>query len=200
MKLPNLQTLQSIAKKYKEQNKAVWDIVLYGSSVRGNQNPRDIDIAILLKQKTEEKQKLELAQELKESIEKKLTSKNIDVRALDLEDFLNPYLLARQGIIAESYLLIKKEYLANILGFEGIVYIRYKLNNLTPSQKKMFYYTLKGRRNMQGILKEINGQLISREVLRIPLQAIGEIEQILKLHKINYSTEYVMSYKKSKTS
>ena len=174
----------------------IWDIALYGSFIRGKEDARDMDIAVLTRKEFSEEKKLSLAQQIKEQLTNTFPEILFDVMVVDVSDFLNPHFLAREGIIAEGYLILKKEYLSKLLGFETFAYIKYSLQGLTASQKKMLYYALHGRRDMNGVLKEINGQCVSREVLKIPLQSSYNMEQLLKLHRVSYNMEFVMSYNK----
>lgn len=187
--------LKLAVKKFAAKNREVWDIAVYGSYTRGNEEARDIDFAIILSQKTDAGKKLSFAQQLKESLEKILLFK-IDCKTVDFSDFLEPTFLARQGIVSEGYLLIRNSFFANLFGFKTFVLIKYSLKGLTYSRKKMLYYALKGRRNAKGILEKTGGILLSRVLLKVPILAYYEIEQLLKLHKVEFNTEFVMSYYK----
>lgn len=188
--------LESTAKKFARKNLDIADIIVYGSIVRGKEDARDIDVAIVLAAKTKEDRKLSLAQELKESIEKNFPSMQIDVKATDFADLCDASFLARQGIIAEGYSLLKKQYVAQYFGFRTFVLIKYSLKDLTYSQKKMLYYALKGRRGNKGMLDSWGGELISREVLRVPIDASHKIENLLAMHHVKFTIEYAMVYKK----
>ena len=57
---------KQIKKFYKEHKNKLLDIILFGSSLRGKENPADIDILLLFK----EKEDLEIAYQLKKEITK----------------------------------------------------------------------------------------------------------------------------------
>lgn len=185
-------TLKKFSKKYSE----VWDIAVYGSAVRGKQNPGDLDFALILSKKIDESKKLALAQEVKAGIGKVFPSIQIDVKTVVVDDFLDEHFLARQGIIAEGFLLLRKESLAKKLGFATFMLVKYSLQGLTSSQKKMLYYALKGRRDSKGVLTQIGGELISREVLKIPIESSFKIEELLSMHQVRFTTEFMMIYRK----
>jgi len=195
-KLLKWQELKSISKKFALRYPVMWDVGIYGSFVRGKENIRDIDFAILLSQRVSSGEKLSVAQEFKEQIEKIIFWKQVHVQAVDIDDFLDADFLARQGILAESYLVLKDKFLADVLGFRTFVFIFYSLSGLTYSQKKMLYYALQGRRGEEGVLAEINGELIGKCILKIPLSAYSKIEDLLGLHGITFTSEFVMGYKK----
>src|SRR3990167_1340567 len=98
---------------YKENRKKVFDIVLYGSSVRGKGKPRDIDIMLILKN-VDRKEYYDIPYMFRKEIEGKEIK--VDVKGMFLEELFSPELLARQGLIIEGYSLIKKEYLGKMLG------------------------------------------------------------------------------------
>src|SRR3989344_731599 len=193
-KLLSLPELNAEAKKFIEKNQEVWDIVIYGSVSRGKEDARDIDFAILLASQLDMGKKLKLAQVFKEKIEEILASIQVDVKVVDLYDFQDPNFLARQGILAEGFSLSKGEYLSRLLGFNSYAFIKYSLKGLTYSQKKMLYYALKGRRGTKGVLIDLSGELVSREWLKVPVQFLYKIEQLLALHRVSYSTELALSY------
>lgn len=196
MKLLKQQALASTLKKFSKKYSEVWDIVLYGSAARGKENAQDLDFALILSKKSDESKKLTLAQEVKAGIEGVFPSVQIDVKSVVIDDFFDEHFLARQGIIAEGYLLLRKESLAKKLGFGTFTLIKYSLQGLTSSQKKMLYYALKGRRDSKGVLAQIGGELISREVLKVPIESSFKIEELLSMHQAKFTTEFMMTYRK----
>lgn len=195
-KLLKQQVLASTLKKFSKKYPGVWDVAVYGSAARGKENAQDLDFALILSQKIDEGKKLALAQEAKAEIEKVLPSVQIDVKSAVFGDFLDEHFLARQGIIAEGYLLLRKESLAKKLGFSTFVLIKYSLDGLTSSQKKMLYYALKGRRDSKGVLAQIGGELISREVLKVPMESSFRMEELLSRHQVKFTAEFMMAYRK----
>ncbi|MDI6738286.1 MAG: nucleotidyltransferase domain-containing protein [Nanoarchaeota archaeon] len=194
--LLRLRDLSPTAKQFASKHKDVWDIAVYGSFARGNELARDIDIAVILKNETGAERRLSIAHELKEAFEPQLQPFQPEVRAVTIGDFVDTNFLARQGILAEGCLLLRKTQLSGLLGFKSYVFIKYSLKGLTYSQKKMLYYALHGRRGMAGILKSIGGESVSRELLRVPVGASSQIEHLFSSHKISFTMEFVMSYKK----
>ena len=185
----------SLTNAFIKQNPGVWDIALYGSYIRGKEEARDIDIALILSKSFNAEIKIDLAYKLKKLFEK-IIPLEIDVKAVDLQDFLDENFLARDGIIAEGYLILRERYLADLLGFKTFAVIKYNLKGLTYSQKKMLYYALKGRRGNEGVLKKIGGEMLSNGILKIPVNTVFQIESLLKLHKLSYNIELVMSYQR----
>ncbi len=175
----------------KENN--IWDIVVYGSYIRGKTKAKEIDIAVILDKTIPIKKKWALNQELKRKIS--LKDKNLDIKTLDFKDLINPGNLNREAVLAEGYSLIKKDYLAERFGFKAMAQVEYSLNKLTPAKQKMFYYTLQGRKKGTGILSRLGGRIISKGVLEVPTQEYEEINSLLIEKGISYRTTFVLRYR-----
>lgn len=175
----------------KENN--IWDIVVYGSYVRGKSKAKEIDIAVILDKIIPVKRKWDLNQELKKKID--LKDKTLDIKTLDLKDLINPGNLNREAILAEGYSLIKKDYIAERFGFKAIAQVEYSLNKLTPAKQKMFYYTLQGRKKGTGILSRLGGRIISKGILEVPTKEYEEINSLLVEKGIPYQTTFLLRYR-----
>lgn len=191
-KLLNSQTLNLI-KDFKKKRIEIWDVVVYGSFARGKINARDVDVAIILSSKTTLNKKLELAQELKYSLNKILKFK-IDVKSIDLSDLIDPLFIARKAILAEGFSLTKKKNLAEIFGFEQFYLFSYNLNGLSHSEKVMFQYALKGRRGEKGLLKITKSEQLGKGVIKAPLQHSEEFKSFFEKNKINYKNCMTLFY------
>jgi len=171
----------------------IWDIVVYGSFSRGGKNVSDIDVAVILSDKTTVAKKMELSQELR----RKLFFKEyaLDVKTIDISDLMNPGFLGREAILAEGQSLLNKDPIAERFGFFAVAIIEYDLRKLTNSQKKMFYYAVQGRKKGTGILAKLNGKLISKGVFQVPTKNYEEIKSLLEEQKVLYCTTFVLQYR-----
>jgi predicted nucleotidyltransferase len=184
------QRLASELKKFKTSD--VFDIVVYGSIVKGKENVNDIDIAVILNKKTSLDQKLKLAEALKTKLD--FIGKEVDVKVIDISDLLDPNFIARQAILAEGYSLINKKFLHELFGFSVRILFKYSLSKLTYSKKKMFYYALKGRRGQKGLLKLRNGKQISDCVIEVPVEHSEEFRNLFEQQNIEFETKNIVSY------
>src|SRR3989344_1739284 len=64
--LKNIKFLYEINEFYNKNKDKIIDIILFGSAIKGKENPRDIDLLILFK----EKKDLDLSYELKKRLKK----------------------------------------------------------------------------------------------------------------------------------
>lgn len=172
--------------------KEVWDAVVYGSSVRGKVQPRDVDIAIIFSQPIQAEKKLLLSQKLRE----KLKEKNYvaDIKIISIKDMQDPGFLARQAILAEGYSLIHNCGLSERFGFKPFVYIKYSLKKLSSSKKKSVYYALQGRKKGEGVLNQLGGAIIAKGMLQIPTMHLEKIKALLDQNNVEYKTTFVAVY------
>ncbi len=184
-KLLNLQELGLSIKGFIKKNSSIIDVCIYGSAMRGKAEIRDMDFAILLKTKTSVSKKLELAHELKKEL-RKILKTEIDVKTVDFGDLQDSSFMARQGILAEGYLIARKKAIAELFGFETYYIFTFNLKNLTASEKIMFRYALNGRRGNKGILAANKCEHVGSGAIKVPIEHSEEFRELLGSFKINY--------------
>jgi len=167
---------RKFAKKYK-----IFDIILYGSAVKGKLEPRDIDILIILE--NEDLDKRDLSYEFKNILKEKI--KEVDIKTIKLSEFFDSKFLARQGVLIEGYSLVDKVSLSGKFGFDGFTLFTYDLKNLDHNKKTQFVYALLGRKG-QGLIKKLNAVKLSRGAFLIPIENSNIFEDFLDNWKINY--------------
>jgi predicted nucleotidyltransferase len=182
--------LTSELKKFKSD--VIFDIVIYGSVIKGKEKINDIDIAVILSQKTSLNQKLKLAEELKGKLE--FLDIETDIKVIDITDLLDPAFIARQAILAEGFSLLNKKFLHEYFGFSVSILFTYSLSDLTYSEKKMFYYALKGRRGQKGLLELKNSKQISNCAIEVPIIHSEEFRNLFMEHNISFKTKNILSY------
>lgn len=171
----------------------VWDIVIYGSYIRGNSKAKDIDLGVILSEETSLKKKWLISQELRNKLA--VEGKRFDVKTVDFNDLLDPGFLGREAILAEGYSLITKDYLAKKFGFDAFTLIEYSLGNLTSSKKKLLYYALRGRKKGEGLLPKLQGRIISKGTLEVPTKNYEEIKSLLDNYALNYKSTFLLKYR-----
>ena len=167
--------------KAEKKDKTIFDIVTYGSAVKGKNIPNDIDIAVIFKEGTL-KERLNKIQKIKEKI--KIGIK-IDIKGILLEELFNSVFFARSGIIIEGISIFDEKPFANKLDFEGICLFIYDLKNKSHTEKVKFNYVLSGR-NAKGIIAQLEGRALGPGVIEIPIKNSLEFEEVLQMHHINY--------------
>lgn len=180
-----LKLLELKSKEFKKNDSSILDIVIYGSFVKGKNEPRDLDIILLFDNVKLEK-RLDLAQDFKYILKKDF--ENLDVKSINIIDLFDKNFLARQGILLSGVSLIDNERLSEKLGFRGHSIYSYNLKNLKHNEKIKFNYALNGR-ILKGILKTLNGKSLGRGTVKIPIENSLNFEEFLKKWNIEYKVE-----------
>ena len=180
-----LKCLISESRKFAKAGR-IFDIILYGSFIRGKQAPRDIDIIIVfLDSKLEER--LKLAQYFKKELKSKIKKDyELDIKTANLIDLFESSFLAREGILVEGYSLLYSCPFAERIGFKGYTLFTYKLKGLTHNEKTKFTYSLIGR-NKKGISELTRAKSLGRGAVIVPIENSSIFEDFLK----EWKTEYV---------
>jgi predicted nucleotidyltransferase len=172
-----------------ELNENIFDIVIYGSSVKGKKNPNDLDILFIFLNNSL-KERLEKIQIIKLDLIKKYNF-NLDIKQILLKDLFSPSFLARTGIFLEGISIKNNNSFANTLGFNSYSLFTYDLSNLKHSEKVRFNYILAGR-NKTGMIEELSGNRLVNGAIKIPIENSIIFEEILKTNKLNYTKKNIL--------
>lgn len=184
-------SLEKIEEFYSEKEGKIWDIVLYGSSMRGEE-ARDIDILVVFEDVTEEEYN-NLPYQLKKRVEKDGVS--VDVKGKHVEEIFDPNFLAGGSIVTEGYSVISEEFLAEKLNLDNYTLFNYSLQNLDKNSKTKFTYALKGRGKTPGVLEKIKGKHFAPKVVLVPVQETSDFKTFLERWEISYE-EYRITMRK----
>tara|TARA_Y100000310_G_scaffold153608_1_gene153026 strand:+ start:8278 stop:8835 length:558 start_codon:yes stop_codon:yes gene_type:complete len=173
--------------KTEKKDTNIFDIVVYGSLVKGKSNPSDIDIVVIFNQGTL-KERLEKIQVMKKRIN---ISIKIDIKGILFMELFDDNFFARSGIFLEGISLFDGKPISKKIGFESFVLFVYNLKNKSHTEKVKFNYVLSGRNDI-GMIKRLNGEHVAPGVVKIPIEHSLEFEDVLKLHEVSYSTNNVL--------
>lgn len=179
-------------KKYlesKKKERVIFDIILFGSAVKGKIFPKDIDIVVIFLEGSL-RERLDKVQQIKDKL--KTLNKNFDIKQITLKELFSSHFLARTGVLLEGLSLFTGKKFCELLGFQSHTLFWYNLNGMSHTQKVKFNYILAGRKYMEGVIKEFNGERLSRGVIKIPIENSLEFEEILKNNKVNYRKKDIL--------
>ena len=183
-------TLEKLKKYLKgEKREDIFDIVVFGSLVKGKLAPRDADKLVIFLQGSL-KERLNAVQEIKNNIKNKVEV-SIDVKQALLKDLFSPEFLARTGILLEGFSIFSNKKFCQTLGFESTSLFWYNLKDLSHSQKVKFNYILAGRKQ-KGIIESLGGERLAGGAIKIPIETSLEFEEILKNNKIDYKKKNIL--------
>lgn len=178
-----LKGLQVLSKSVYEKNKGlIFDIVFFGSAVKGKTKPRDIDIAIIFNQKVQQ-QKLN-------GIISQFKDKHAEYIFLD-ELYKEPLWAT---VLQEGYSLVRSEFIHKLIGFESSFLFVYDLENLDKVSKSRFCHALFGFGSNKGILREAGGKQLGRGSISVPTSNSEQLRSFLETWKVNYSVHRALLY------
>lgn len=175
--------LNELAKKFKENNPNIWDILLYGSIVKGKEVPNDIDIAVILTNGDPFKEAFQFKQMLENN---GFSPEGLDVKGFLLDELFNENNLISFALLTEGYSLTRDKFLHEELNAKGYTLFKFSYSNLTNSEKVRFIYSLRGRDKREGILQKLNALELATGVVLVPVNATFEFKGFLLRWKIEY--------------
>ena len=160
-----LQKLRKLLGKYK----TVEDIIVFGSIVKGSSEPRDVDIALLLKNEND-------VGKIKEEI--RTTIKNADIEIIN--SIYNPLWVV---LIREGFSISKNKFLIEIYKLEPVVLYKYSLKKLDAVKKVQF------TRGLKRVLEDTKARILSRSVVLVPINKKIEFDEFLSTWNLIYETQ-----------
>jgi len=169
-----LKELPKIKNKLKEliNDKNVYDVVLFGSSVKGKNIPRDIDIAIISEKDVED-------------------IKGFHVSRLNIRDFSKPVSLVKT-LLREGYSLKKNMAFAEVYGFKNKCLFKYDLRGLSSSEKVKVVKFLRGKTGESGLVLEKGGEWLNNQVFFSPVIFESIFERFFLNNKIKFKKYFVL--------
>lgn len=156
------------------------DIILFGSSARGKENPRDWDILVLFEKEIDKTAEYSVRKELEEDYT------NISIISKTEKSILEESFDAREGILFEGKSLVSGKRFAQRYGFLSFGAFKYNFEGWSKLKKTKFYYALNGRGKENGIARQLDCVKLSDSLILAPLEKIEKFKEFLDGWKINY--------------
>jgi len=183
--------LKQLKKQFESEkkDKNIFDIIIYGSSVKGKTKARDIDVLVIFLDGSL-RERLDKIQDIKGKVRNK--TENVDIKQIMLTELFSSDFFARTGVLLEGVSIFKGKKFSEILGFKGFTLFWYNLSNLNHTQKVKFNYILSGRGESKGMIKELNGERLVNGAIKIPIENSLEFEEIIRKNNIDYKKKNVL--------
>ncbi|MFH1636986.1 MAG: nucleotidyltransferase domain-containing protein [Candidatus Woesearchaeota archaeon] len=181
--------LEELKKKLKSEKGNVFDIIIYGSLMKGKTKPNDIDVIVVFNSGTL-KERLGELQSIKSRI-RDISSIKIDAKQILLKDLFAPEFMARTGIMLEGYSVFREKGFSETLGFKAFSIFCYSISEMSHSQKVKFNYILAGRGD-EGLIKILDGERMASGAIKIPIRNSIEFEEFLKKNNVKFSKKNVL--------
>jgi|SRR3989344_2118236 len=173
-------TLKNLSKIKNElkglfQHKEILDLIIFGSFVKNKPNPNDIDIALIVKDKSIDKSLLD--------------NKNYHFSLISIDDFFKNSISLTNTLFREGYSLKHNKNFSELFNFANKVLFSYELLNLSNSNKVKIVNMFHGKKN-KGLVELNEGKWISRQVFIIPVKNEKLFEDIF----LNFNCKFKKSY------
>ena len=122
------------------------DIMLFGSIVRGKEEPEDIDLLIIYSPQL--KDYTELGYNLRKTLEK--INRKISIIEKKYNEVFAPEFFANEALLSEGFSLRENGFLSDLLGYKSYKLFKYSLGSLSKTKRMQFYYSLYGRGKEMG--------------------------------------------------
>lgn len=176
----NTKFLNEIKVFFKENKSKLIDIILFGSVVKGKEEPKDIDLLVLFK----EKKDLDLSYKLRKKLEKK--NFKVEIISKTYKELFESVFKAREAILSEGFSLIYKKFLSEGFGYINFILFKYELRKFSKSDRMRFYYSLYGRGKEKGMIKKLNLIKFSETILLCFIEFENKVMEYLDAWKIEY--------------
>ena len=154
----------------------LYDIIIFGSSVKSKDKPQDLDLVLITKNKN-----VEMVGDFKAEI------KNIK---LDIELLLPEEIYqTRLGyiLISEGFSIKNNKFISDLIGVKAQKLYIYEIKELSQSAKVSF------GRGLLLIIKKVQGEKLGAGVVKIPLEMSGKFEDFLDSWNLKYKVkEYLI--------
>jgi len=156
------------------------DVILFGSAVRGKDNPRDIDVLIIFNKKED----TDISYELRKKMEK--LGYNTEITNRTYKNLFDSSFLPRENILSEGYSVILNKSLSEGFGYKPFSLFTYSLKKLSKSKRIIFHYALKGRNKKSGILEKMRGIKLGSLGILIPIENTENFEKFMKYWNVQF--------------
>ncbi|WP_457750797.1 nucleotidyltransferase domain-containing protein [Thermococcus sp.] len=175
--------LSEMAKGFASENPEVWDILLYGSSVKGKERPNDVDIAVIAMKGNP----FEISFEFKRLLEENgFSPEEVDVKGFLLEELFDENNLVGFALLVEGYSLLRGKFLHESLNASAYFLFRFSYSSLLQSEKMRFLYAYRGRNRSDGILQQTGSLELAPGVILVPVDAFYRFREFLSLWGLSY--------------
>jgi len=175
--LPGLEELKLISRKALKKYPELKDIIVFGSSVKGKAEPKDIDLAIMMPKYAAKPGAIgKIIMEFDKI-------KDIDIEVIDSESIYMDPLFWR--IAKEGFSIKHNKFISASAQAKAMTIFEYSLKDLTKIQKVQF------NRAVHNVLEGKESHLVKGGALFIPSSKSGQFESLLEHWKLKNSTKKV---------
>ena len=145
------------------------DLIIFGSAVKGSSDPKDLDIALLLK---DERELIQIKEDVR------AISKDVDIQIVN-----SIYSTIWPVLMREGFSVRKEAFLHDLYKLTPITLYKYSLKKLNPIQKVQF------TRGLKKALSDTKAKILSRSVVIVPIEKKAGFDEFLSTWNLTYDTQ-----------
>jgi len=188
LKSQQILKLRKSLKSLLNKERLLVDIFIFGSVLKGKNEPEDIDLVSLFRDKD-----YKLIEEVDYAIKKEGDKLNLNIHIEPLiVDNINTSEVYK-NIIHEGFSIKNMNFVSKMIGFNPFLLITYNLRNKKPSEKVMFSYALFGRKKGEGLVKSLEGKELGKGSILIPIKNEAEIVSFFKQWNVEFNKQRIFS-------
>lgn len=162
-------------RKHLAQSPDIWDIILFGSSLRGKRKASDLDVLVVFGNELD----LEKTQQLKG-----LFPEHAEVLPITVADMTSDAFRPREDILADGFSLRLGGRISHAFGYSSQVLFLCDFN-FSQNERMRFHHALHGRKS-EGILRRVKGRRVAPKLFAIPAESSDGFREFLDSWKISY--------------
>lgn len=169
-----------------KREKLLIDIIIFGSALKSKQEPNDIDLAAIFREK-----KYEQIEEISYDIKKigDANKKELDIEPIIIDDFYKKPICFT--LLHEGFSIKNNAFLNKMIKMKPGILIGYSLKNKNRSDKVRFSYALYGRKKGEGFLREIHGKEAGKGSIIIPIDKEEAAKNFFKQWEISTNKQRI---------
>jgi len=173
----NLKNLLEVKKKLRPYltNPKVFDVVLFGSFVKGKSNPFDIDVVVIADCELEE-------------------IEGFHISFLSPTDFFKNIPSLVSTIFKEGFSLKHEKYFSAVYGFENKCMFIYELSGLSSSKKVQVVNFLRGNKQQKGLVEDKRGEWLSQGCFSCAIEYDYLFDQFFINQKVKFKKYYLLMH------
>ena len=150
-------------------NKEVYDVILFGSAIKGKANPEDIDIAVIS--------------------EKEFDLKGFHISNLKPSNFFVKRVTLLNTLFREGYSLKYNKSFSELYGFKNRVLFKYDLRGLNASKKVKIVNILK-----KELVENNGGEWLANQVFFAPVFKDYIFEKFFLNFEVKFKKYYILMH------
>ena len=171
LNLPGLK--KSLLGIYRKNKDKIFDIVLFGSVVKGKEFVSDIDIAVIFKIKDD-------------SVLSKIRTLNVHVDYVMLDELYSESLW--KTLIREGVSVVYSKNVSSVFGLSSYGLFTYNITKI--KRKSRFSQVLMGYKS-ESILKKVEGKILRPGVILVPISKLELFRTFLETWQVDYTLKTV---------